>query len=264
MIAALLSILSAIFSVALVAGGVAGANLGAIPPMIGFLAFLLSFPVAILALLFGLVGLARTSARARLSGRPQAVTGIVLGLLIAVSVGFTMWRWLSMPYPRINDITTDYASPPQLVNPPGLPADSIKYDRARAEPVQSKYYPKLEPLRLDEKPDDAFARVKAAANVPLFAGQQIAAQIPSVAGWFIVYVDPATRTIEGVETSHLFRFRDDFVIQVRPGPGSNSSLVEMRSRSRDGTRDFGVNYNRIREFFALVKPGGNSGAAPPQ
>ena len=84
----------------------------------------------------------------------------------------------------------------------------------------------------------------------------MAAQIPSVPGWFIVYIDPATRTIEGVETSSLFRFRDDFVIQVRPGPDANSSLVEMRSRSRAGTGDFGVNYNRIREFFALLKAGG--------
>jgi uncharacterized protein (DUF1499 family) len=30
----------------------------------------------------------------------------------------------------------------------------------------------------------------------------------------------------------------------------------MRSRSRAGTGDFGVNYNRIREFFALLKAGG--------
>jgi uncharacterized protein (DUF1499 family) len=53
------------------------------------------------------------------------------------------------------------------------------------------------------------------------------------------------------------------VIQVRPGPDANSSLVEMRSRARDGTGDFGVNYNRLREFFAMLKPGGNSGAASP-
>ena len=91
----------------------------------------------------------------------------------------------------------------------------------------------------------------------------MAAQIPSVPGWFIVYIDPATRTIEGVETSYLFRFRDDFVIEVRPGPEPNSSLVEMRSRSRAGTGDFGVNYNRIREFFAMLKPGSDRGAAQP-
>jgi len=263
MIPAWLSISDAILAALLLGMGVVGAHVGAIPPMIGFLAFLLSFVIAILALLFGLIGLARTSAAERRCGRPKAVAGIVLGLLIAVPVGFTMWRWWSMPYPNINDITTDYDNPPQFVNPPGLSAASMKYDRARLEPIQTRYYPKLAPLRLDEKPDDAFAAVKAAADVPPLVGLQMTGQIPAGPGWFIVYIDPATRTIEGVETSYLFRFRDDFVIQVRPGPDANSSLVEMRSRSRDGTGDFGVNYNRIREFFGLLEPGCDRAAASP-
>ncbi|HVA40958.1 MAG TPA: DUF1499 domain-containing protein [Candidatus Binataceae bacterium] len=263
MIPAWLSIFDAILAVLLVEAGVVGAHLGMIPPMTGLLAFLLSFVIAILALLFGLIGLARTSASERRSGRRKAVVGIVLALLIAVPVGFAMWRWWSMPYPNINDITTDYDNPPQFVNPPGLSAGSMKYDRARLAPIQTRYYPKLDPLRLDEKPDDAFARVKAAANVAPLVGLQMAGQIPAGQGWFIVLIDPATRTVEGVETSYLFRFSDDFVIQVRPGPDANSSLVEMRSRSRAGTGDFGVNYNRIRDFFGLLKPGGDSGAASP-
>jgi len=131
-----------------------------------------------------------------------------------------------------------------------LSPDSMKYDRAKFEPVQSKDYPKLDPLRLDEKPDDAFLKVRAAAN--------------TMPGWLIVFTDPATRTVEGVETSNLFRFRDDFIIQVRPDLDANSSLVEMRSRSRDGTGDFGVNYKRIRAFFAMLKPGGgDAGTASP-
>jgi len=40
-------------------------------------------------------------------------------------------------------------------------------------------------------------------------------------------------------------------------------LVEVRSRSRNGTGDFGVNYNRIRQFFALLKPGADGVAASP-
>jgi len=263
MIPAWLSIFNAILAVLLVGAGVVGANMGMIPPMTGLLAFLLSFVVAALALLFGLIGLARTSVSECRPGRPKAVAGIVTGLLIAVPVGFTTWRWWSMPYPNINDITTDYDNPPQFVKAPGLQAESMKYDRARLEPIQTRYYPKLEALRLSEKPDDAFATVKAAANAPSLVGLQMTDQIPEGPGWFIVYIDPATRTIEGVETSHLFRFRDDFVIQVRPGPGANGSLVEMRSRSRDGTGDFGVNYNRIREFFGMLKPDSdvNLGAA---
>jgi uncharacterized protein (DUF1499 family) len=258
MIPAWLSIFGAIFAALLVEVGVVGAHMGMLPPLTGLLAFLLSFVVAILALLFGLIGLARTPVPECRPGRRKAVAGIVLSLFIAVPVGFTMWRWWSMPYPNINDVTTDYDNPPQFVKPPGLSADSMKYDRARFEPIQTKYYPMLGPLRLDEKPDDAFAAAKAAANVAPLVGTQMADKIPAVPGWFIVYVDPATRTIEGVETSYLFRLRDDFVIQVRPGPDANSSLVEMRSRSRVGTGDFGANYNRIREFFGMLKLDGIS------
>ena len=248
MIPAWLSMLDAILAVVLLAVGLIGAHFGLVLPMSGFSMFLLSFAMAILALLFGLIGLARTSAPERRFGRPKAVAGIVLSLVIAIPVGFTMWRWMSMPYPEINDITTDYANPPAFVQPPGSAADSMKYDRTKFEPVQSKEYPKLDPLRLDDKPDDAFTKVKAAAS--------------TMPGWIIVYDDPATHTIEGVQFSNLFRFCDDFVIQVRPGPDANSSLVEMRSRSRDGTGDFGVNYNRIRGFFAMLKPGADAGGAP--
>ena len=256
MIPAWLSLLDAILAVLLLLVGIAGAHFfllpsvgGADPAMLGFYLMLLSFLLAALAVLIGLLGIARTAAPARRVGRPKAIAGLVLGLLVAVPVGFTMWRWMSMPYPEINDITTDYDNPPAFVKPPDLSADSMKYDRARFEPVQSKEYPKLDPLRLDEKPDDAFARVSAAAH--------------TMPGWLIVYADPATHTIEGVETSYLFHFRDDFMIQVRPGLDPNSSLVEMRSRSRDGTGDFGVNYNRIRGFFGMLKPPGGGGASLP-
>jgi uncharacterized protein (DUF1499 family) len=249
MIPAWLSMLDAILAAVLLGVGLLGAHLGLVLPMSGFSMFLLSFAMAVLALLFGLIGLLRTSAPERRPGRPKAVAGIVVGLLVAVPVGFTMWRWMSMPFPEINDITTDYANPPAFVQPPGLAADSMKYDRAKFEPVQSKEYPKLDPLQLDGKPGDAFAKVKSAAS--------------TTPGWVLVYDDPATHTIEGVQFSNLFRFCDDFVIQVRPGPDANSSLVEMRSRSRDGTGDFGVNYNRIRGFFTMLKPGGSEAGGPP-
>jgi uncharacterized protein (DUF1499 family) len=261
MIPARLSILNAIFALVLVVTGVAGAHQGVIPPMAGFVAFLLSFAAAILALLFGFAGLARSATSRRRPGRSMAVAGVVLALLVAVPVALTIYPSWSRPHPNINDITTDYDHPPQFVHPPGLSADSMKYDRARLEPIQRRYYPKLSPLRLDEKPDDAFAAVEAAANAARMTGPQMTDRIPSAPGWFIVYIDPTTRTVEGVEISRMFRFRDDFVIQVRPGPDAHSSLVEMRSRSRDGTSDFGANYNRIREFFAMLRQGSARGAA---
>jgi len=242
MIPAWLSLLDAIVALVLLAVGILGAHFNLVLPMAGFSMFLLSFLLALLALVFGLIGIWRTAAPERRPTRPHAVAGVILSLLIAVPVGVVMWRWMSMPYPEINDITTDYDNPPEFVQPPGMSPALMKYNRAKFQPVQSKDYPTLEPLKLDGKPDDAFAKVASAAKAR-----------PE---WIIIVDDPKTHTIEGVEVSYLFRFIDDFVIQVRPGPDPNTSLVEMRSRSRDGTGDFGMNYNRIRGFFAGLKQGG--------
>ena len=51
--------------------------------------------------------------------------------------------------------------------------------------------------------------------------------------------------------AHWFGFRDDIVVRIRPeGAGSR---VDIRSKSRDGESDFGVNARRIREFIARLK-----------
>jgi uncharacterized protein (DUF1499 family) len=108
-------------------------------------------------------------------------------------------------------------------------------------------YKDLAPLRLDGAPDDVFKRV-----------QIIAGEVPD---WQITNNDQGKRKIEGIATSALFRFKDDFVIEVRDA-GGGASLVEMRSKSRDGKGDLGVNYHRIRSFFTLVQ-GPPRGATPP-
>ena len=47
----------------------------------------------------------------------------------------------------------------------------------------------------------------------------------------------------------LFRFQDDIVIRIQPGPGGLTSEVDVRSVSRVGRSDLGVNANRIRNFL---------------
>ena len=58
--------------------------------------------------------------------------------------------------------------------------------------------------------------------------------------------------MEAVATSKLFHFQDDIVIRVRP-EGQGGSLVDMRSKSRDGQGDFGVNAARIRQFMVALR-----------
>jgi uncharacterized protein (DUF1499 family) len=61
-----------------------------------------------------------------------------------------------------------------------------------------------------------------------------------------VAVDPAAGTLEANETTRLFHFVDDVVVRVRPSDGG--SVVDVRSKSRDGRGDMGVNAKRIRAF----------------
>jgi uncharacterized protein (DUF1499 family) len=143
--------------------------------------------------------------------------------------------------PAINDITTDLTEPPNLLYAQNQPANTgrdMVYPESFKEIVRAAY-PDLKPLHLAEPPDAAFARAV-----------RLAQQQPT---WEVLYVNGTSRVFEGVATSSLFRFRDDFVVRVRPdGAGS---VVDMRSKSRDGKGDLGVNAERIRAFFAELSKG---------
>ena len=75
-----------------------------------------------------------------------------------------------------------------------------------------------------------------------------AKQMPN---WEILRSDPGAHVLEGVATSSLFRFKDDFVVEVRAQ--DNGSVVQMRSKSRDGKGDIGANAARIKAFFAKLQ-----------
>jgi uncharacterized protein (DUF1499 family) len=243
MIPAWLSFFDAILAIVLVAVGILGAHFAMILPFRGFQIFLLGFFLSLIGVVLGIVGLFMTRSPQRAAARPRAIFGVLISFVIAVPVLLIIASGLK--YPPINDITTDFDNPPEFVHATDLAANhgrDMKYDKARYAERQQAGYGKLEPLKLPAEPDAEFARVEALAK-----------DMPS---WRITFDDPKTRTIEGVATSALFRFKDDFVIAVRPGEGGGS-LVEMRSKSRDGVGDFGVNYKRIQTFFErLVGTGG--------
>ena len=85
--------------------------------------------------------------------------------------------------------------------------------------------------KLAVPPAEAFARAK-----------QVAEKAPD---WTIIVADPASGRIEAVAQTKVFGFRDDIVIRVRPD-GSGGSIVDARSKSRDGQGDMGTNAARLR------------------
>lgn len=72
-------------------------------------------------------------------------------------------------------------------------------------------------------------------------------------GWDIAKVDAKGGIVEATATTLFFRFKDDVVVRVRPEPTGRGSIVDMRSISRVGGSDVGVNAQRIRAFLADLR-----------
>jgi uncharacterized protein (DUF1499 family) len=69
--------------------------------------------------------------------------------------------------------------------------------------------------------------------------------------WDVVARAPADGRLEAIATSQWFGFNDDIVVRIRPeGTGSR---IDIRSKSRVGESDLGVNARRIRDFIARLK-----------
>ncbi len=78
-----------------------------------------------------------------------------------------------------------------------------------------------------------------------------AASLARSRGWTVASIDSQAGIVEATATSFFFRFKDDVVVRVRPDPGNmRASLVDMRSISRVGGSDIGMNAKRIRAFMA--------------
>jgi uncharacterized protein (DUF1499 family) len=159
-----------------------------------------------------------------------------LGLVVALVVaGPPLYHWRVVDQvPRIHDISTDTVNPPAYVAVMPLRKgveNSTEYS-AEVAALQKKAYPDIAPALLDVPPAQALQRAERAARAM---------------GWDIVAVAPEDQRIEATDTTLLFGFKDDIVIRV--APNGNGSRVDMRSLSRVGRSDFGVNANRIRAYM---------------
>jgi uncharacterized protein (DUF1499 family) len=213
---------------------VTGAHFGAVTPFVGFRAFLLGTLIALIGGILGAFGLRAT--RGGAGGRDRAWFAVIVGALALAGVlsGALPGRGL----PRINDFTTDPADPPTFeyaTRDPETRGRDYSYPAGFAEP-QRTAYPDLAPIRLDVPPREAYEAARAAAES---------------LGWDITLSDPARGVIEARDTSKLFRFVDDVAIRVRPGAGGGS-VVDIRSKSRDGQGDMGINTKRIRTFTTTL------------
>lgn len=165
----------------------------------------------------------------------------IAGLAIAVVTAWIPYdlRTTARALPPIHDITTDLADPPAFVHVATLRKGDdhpVAYDGPDVADQQRGAYPDLAPLVLSAPHDEVFAAAQAAL---------------ASMGLELVAADAGQGRIEATATSLLFGFKDDVVVRIVAGRGVTK--VDVRSKSRVGRSDLGMNAKRIRAFQSKLQ-----------
>jgi uncharacterized protein (DUF1499 family) len=205
-------------------------------------AFLTLMPWAgycgIAALAVAAVTLLVARSRIERRGVALAIVAFAAGLLIA----YVPWHYdrLRTSVPPIHDITTDPDNPPAFAAVVAVrTADGgnpVTYEGVKIAEQQRLAYPDIAPLSLAVPPEAAFNRALDAAQRR---------------GWTIVAADDGAGRIEASDRSRWFGFTDDIVVRITPA--GSGSRVDVRSSSRLGRSDFGVNATRVRNYLGALR-----------
>lgn len=232
-------------SILLALGAALGTGWGLWDFQSGFKLLRIAFGIGLLALLGGFAIGWRARRKGRVAARPLRWLGMALG------GGLALWL-LSFAYtarmvPAIHDISTDLADPPQF-RMLAVRADNLDQIPGENEPGMKG----MNPLqRWAAIHGEAYGDIRSVRiTMPVAEVIAKAERLAQVRGWEIAVADPVEGRLEATDTSRFFRFRDDVVIRVRPTEDGAGSIVDMRSISREGVNDLGVNADRVRDFLA--------------
>lgn len=219
-----------IMATVLAVAGSYGSGQGLWPFTIGLLMVAVAFLFGTIGGLVGLFALIRNRQGTGL-GRRIAIGLLLCGVVLA---GVGPWIYRGVSLPPIHDVTTDLANPPVFAVLP-MRKDNLagveSLDQWRE--LHRKAYSDIAPITLRMAPDAAMARAQTLANAR---------------GWTIT--PGAAGRLEATDTVSPFKFKDDVVIVATPTTDGQSTTINMRSVSRVGASDFGINAKRIREFLA--------------
>ncbi|MFT5695446.1 MAG: hypothetical protein ACI9QQ_001424 [Myxococcota bacterium] len=212
-----------------------GVQIGVVPPLIAFYVSALGLLVGLLALIIGIVAVIITRNAEDNAGRNAGLVGIVAGAAMFATTAAIVGGGNNAP--PINDITTNLDNPPAFATAAEVPdfeGRDMSYPADFVEIVR-EHYSDLEPIRVSQDATGAYQKAIATAQS---------------LGWEIVHQDPQQLSINARETSSIFKFVDDIVIRVLAEDGG--AVIDVRSKSRDGKSDLGINAARIREFAEAI------------
>lgn len=247
-----------------------------------------SVVLAGLALVLAVAGLASLWVYASKGGR-AAFWGLLLSLALLAPFAVAADRYFDLP--RLHDVSTDLENPPQFLDPPGnletLPGMGAASAKAAA-PLQQQAYPELAGRRYEGALDRVLAAVRTVAEQegiiitdadgaevraaeemvlpdtpelpegvapppppdPANLSLPIPVPVPREPGLTAGPVGPARVVLQGEAASTLLALRSDVVIRLIEA--EETTRVDMRSASRFGEHDLGINAALIRHFLARL------------
>jgi uncharacterized protein (DUF1499 family) len=195
--------------------------------------------VAAIAVILSVAVLARERSQLRLRGLAMLFTALALAAgLIYVPA---QYRHTRGTVPPIHDISTDTDNPPAfsavLAARAAEHAGSVDERGPQLAQLQKVAYPDLAPVMTALPVTRAFSEALGVAQ--------------AMPGWTVVAWDADAGRIEASEQSRWFRFTDDIVIRVAGAEAG--SRIDVRSTSRQGRSDYGVNAARIRAYTGALR-----------
>lgn len=175
-------------------------------------------------------------------GTGNIAAGLVVSLCILLAPPIVLQAASRMP--QINDVTTDFTSPPPFQSVSALRslgANPVAYPGTTFAHRQREHYPDIKPLIVNRDAVECFALVVDALkreNLTI-----VRADPPGEDGARPGYLEAMDRTL-------LFGFYDD--VAVRVSDIGDSARIDMRSASRFGRHDLGRNATRLRTLMRQV------------
>lgn len=222
-----ITVLVTFISLAIFVAGMLLANREVISPMTGLIMFALGGVLGLVAIGLSIAVIFVHQAF------PVAMVGLI-GFLPFITVMGAMAD--GYRFPMINDVTTNLEDVPAFTHAQTLPANAgrdLAYPDAFKEQV-AQWYPELGSRTFNVPREQMFDRVVRHITAP---GSRME----------VTYQNADQGIIEGIAVSRMFRWRDDFVIRLRAVDGK--TVVDMRSKSREGRSDMGANAKRIKKFL---------------
>ncbi|WP_421851635.1 DUF1499 domain-containing protein [Marinomonas sp.] len=212
---------------------IAGVRVGILEPITGFSMLRKSVFASLFLSLLAAVSIGLCRKEKNIACQRFFFLVLIVSLMYSIMwIGFYLQR---SDLPDINDITTDTDVPPAFLNVNFIrksKENDLRYNSEWA-PIQREYYPDVQPLFSSKSKARVFSTIS---------------ELVEERGWDVVAMYSGAGIVEATARTPVFGFRDDVIIRITQ-VDPNNIRVDMRSCSRVGSGDYGVNAERIVSFM---------------